>query len=99
MRAALAFRLHGRHLRFIVPLGANFSAQRIRARWRALLLVIKAKLAAIDLGVVTIEDAFLAETVLPDRQTVAEFMAPQIEAAYARGEMAKALPFFGEAGR
>ena len=71
-RAVLAFRLNGRHLRFTLPLGKGLTEQRIRSRWRALLLVIKAKLEAIDIGILTIEDAFLAEIVLPDRQTVAE---------------------------
>src|SRR6516165_3177484 len=42
--------------------------------------------------------AFLGETVLPDKQTVAEYMAPQIEAAYATGQMPKLLPFFGTDG-
>ena len=95
-RAVLAFRLNGRHLRFTLPLGKGLTEQRIRSRWRALLLVIKAKLEAIDIGILTIEDAFLAEIVLPDRQTVAEYMAPQIEAAYATGRMPAALPYFGD---
>jgi hypothetical protein len=58
-------------------------AQQIRSRWRALLLVIKAKLEAVDIGILTAEDAFMAETILPDRQTVAEYMRPHIESAYA----------------
>jgi hypothetical protein len=95
-RSVLAFRLNGRHLRFQLPLGGRLNAQQVRSRWRALLLVIKARLEAIDLGILTIEDAFLAETVLPDRQTVAEYMAPQIEAAYSTGKMPPLLPFYGE---
>jgi len=97
-KAALAFRLNGRHLRFMLPLGPKLTAQQHRSRWRALYLVIKARLQAIDLGIMTIEDAFLGETVLPDKQTVAEYMAPQIEAAYATGQMPKLLPFFGTDG-
>jgi hypothetical protein len=92
--AILAFRLHGRHIRFSLPLVGARSAQQIRSRWRGLLLVIKAKLEAIDLGILTLEDAFLGETVLPDRQTVAEYMRPQITAAYKSGEMPKALPYY-----
>jgi len=97
-KAALAFRLNGRHLRFMLPLGPKLTAQQHHSRWRALYLVIKARLQAIDLGIMTIEDAFLGETVLPDKQTVAEYMAPQIEAAYATGQMPKLLPFFGTDG-
>jgi hypothetical protein len=92
--AMLAFRLHGRHIRFSLPLVGARSAQQVRSRWRGLLLVIKAKLEAIDLGILTLEDAFIGETVLPDRQTVAEYMRPQIAAAYKSGEMPKALPYY-----
>jgi hypothetical protein len=91
--AVLAFRLNGRHLRFTLPLGKGLTEQRIRSRWRALLLVIKAKLEAIDIGILTVEDAFLADIVLPDRQTVAEVMRPQIEAAYASGKMPPLLGY------
>lgn len=94
--AILAFRLHGRHIRFSLPLVGARSAQQVRSRWRGLLLVIKAKLEAIDLGILTLEDAFIGETVLPDRQTVTEYMRPQITAAYRSGEMPKALPYYGE---
>jgi hypothetical protein len=92
-QAVLAFRLNGRHLRFTLPLGKGLTEQRIRSRWRALLLVIKAKLEAIDIGILTVEDAFLADIVLPDRQTVAEVMRPQIEAAYASGQMPPLLGY------
>jgi hypothetical protein len=92
-QAVLAFRLNGRHLRFTLPLGKGLTEQRIRSRWRALLLVIKAKLEAIDIGILTVEDAFLADIVLPDRQTVAEVMRPQIAAAYASGKMPPLLGY------
>ncbi len=93
--AILAFRLRGRHIRFSLPLSGARSAQQVRSRWRALLLVIKAKLEAIDIGILTLEDAFLAETILPDKQTVADYIRPQITAAYKSGEMPKALPYYG----
>lgn len=95
-RAVLAFRLNGRHIRFTMPLGDARSEQHRRSRWRALLLVIKAKLEAIDIGILTIEDAFLADTVLPDRRTVAEIMQPQIESAYSTGKMPPLLPYYGD---
>lgn len=58
-----------------------------RQRWRALLLIIKAKLEAVASGITTIEDEFLAQTVLPDGQTVSQAMQPQIEQAYSDGKM------------
>jgi hypothetical protein len=58
-----------------------------RQRWRALSLVIKAKLEAVESGITTFEDEFLAHLVLPDGQTVGEWMRPQIEEVYATGLM------------
>jgi len=56
--------------------------QACRQRWRALLLVIKAKLEAIEVGVATFEDEFLAYTMLPSGETVSQWLGPQIEIAY-----------------
>ena len=66
--------------------------QAVRQRWRALLLVIKAKLEAVEAGISTFEDEFLAYTVLPDGQTVGDFMLPQVALAYLKGEMPRMLP-------
>ncbi len=62
-----------------------------RQRWRALLLVIKAKLEAVESNITTIEQEFMAHIVLPDGQTVGQFMAPQIETAYELGQMPSLL--------
>jgi len=66
--------------------------QAVRQRWRALLLVIKAKLEAVDAGISTLEEEFLAATVLPDNRTVGEWMLPQVERAYATHRMPPMLP-------
>jgi hypothetical protein len=58
-----------------------------RQAWRALALVIKAKLEAVEAGIVTFEDEFLAHVILPSGQTAGEWMAPQIDRAYSSGEM------------
>ncbi len=63
-----------------------------RQKWRALALVIKAKLEAVESGIVTFEEEFLAHTVLPDNQTVAQWMIPQVEQAYLTGQMPALLP-------
>lgn len=55
-------------------------AQAERQRWRALAMVIQAKLEAVSAGITTIEDEFLAWTVLSDGRTVAEWVQPQISA-------------------
>lgn len=62
-----------------------------RQRWRALALVIKAKLEAVASGITTVEDEFLAQTLLPDGSTVAQFIQPQVAIAYERGSMPTTL--------
>jgi hypothetical protein len=54
--------------------------QEVRQRWRALLLVIKAKLEAVECGISTIQNEFLAHIVLPDQSTVGEWMVDTIAA-------------------
>ena len=66
---------------------------------RALLLVIKAKLEAVHQGISTLEREFLADTIMPDGQTVAEWAEPQLAKAYESGQMPKLLPDYSEATR
>ena len=61
--------------------------QAVRQRWAALALWIKAQCEAIDSEVVTAEQAFLGWVVLPDGRTLAEKIAPQLDAVYASGDM------------
>lgn len=66
--------------------------QATRQRWRALALVVKAKLEAVDAGVTGFEVEFLAHIVLPSGGTVAETALPAVERAYATGEVPALLP-------
>jgi hypothetical protein len=66
-----------------------------RQRWRGLVLVIKAKLEAVESGISEFESEFLANIVLPNGATVGDFMAPQIEDAYESGTMPRLLPALG----
>ena len=66
--------------------------QACRQRWRALNLVIKAKLEAVECGISVFEDEFMANIVLPGGQTVGDFMKPQIEQAYISGSVPQMLP-------
>lgn len=59
--------------------------QAVRQRWRALLLVIKAKLEAVESGICSFEEEFLANTLLPGGQTVGELALPKVEQAYLTG--------------
>jgi hypothetical protein len=75
--------------------GVKRYEQACRQKWRAMLLVIKAKLEAVDAGISTVEDEFLASMILPDAQTVGEWLKPQIEEAYRVGAMPKHLMLGG----
>ena len=66
--------------------------QELRRRWRALLLVIKAKLEAVSTGIVPFEKEFLAHIILPDGQTVGQWLEPQIAEVYDSGRPLQLLP-------
>lgn len=59
--------------------------QACRQKWRALSLVVKAKLEAVESGITTFEDEFLAHIVLPNGQTVSQQALPKVREAYATG--------------
>ena len=63
--------------------------QACRSYWRALVLLIKAKLAAVEAGITEFEDEFLSHIVVPagsGRTTTAgEWIKPQLEQAYTGG--------------
>lgn len=69
--------------------------QAVRQRWRALALVIKAKLEAVECGITTFEDEFLANIVMPDGKLVGEHIRPAIASAYDSGKMPPLLPNYG----
>lgn len=57
----------------------------VRQRWRALALVVKAKLEAVSVGIVSFEQEFYAHTVLPNGRTVYEHTRDAVENAYLTG--------------
>jgi hypothetical protein len=52
----------------------NAHQQEVRQRWRALLLTVKAKLEAVECGISTLEQEFLAFIVLPNAMTFGEWV-------------------------
>lgn len=64
----------------------------IRRLWRALALVVKAKLESVDSKIETFEEAFMPHIIMPDGKTVAEHAGPMIEAAYQSGKVQALLP-------
>lgn len=95
-RVMIGFTAYNRQVRFMVDIPAGKTQkdteQLERQRWRALLLVIKAKFEAIDSGVSCFDDEFLAHIVLPDGKTCGDYMVPQLEAVYETGQMPELLP-------
>lgn len=67
--------------------------QACRQRWRALLLVIKAKLEAVEAGISVFDDEFLAQLVDPiSNRTVGEHVRPAIAARYDGQDRPLGLP-------
>lgn len=57
----------------------------VRRLWRALALAIKAKLEAVESGIVSFDDEFLAHFVLPSGETVGERLGPQVNELSSQG--------------
>lgn len=90
--ATLMFEMKRRTVKFtlVYPLlndckGEKQWEQEKRRLWRALVMVVKAKLEAVESGISTLEREFLADVVLPNGQTVGERIAPDLASFYARG--------------
>ncbi len=66
--------------------------QAVRQSWRALALVIKAKLEAVAAGIVEFDAEFLAHLVLPGGATVFESVGPRVAAAIETGQVPDLLP-------
>ena len=71
-------------------------SQAIRQRWRALALVVKAKLEAVESGITTFEEEFLAHIVLPGGKTVWEETRGTIKIAYDTGKVPELLLGFDD---
>lgn len=65
--------------------------QAVKARWRALLLIIKAKFEAIETGITSFDQEFLPHFVLPSGRTVSEEILPGVQEAYETGKMPASL--------
>lgn len=97
-KAMVQFEMAGKRIKFLLPTyvyatGSNYSfpeqviAQKNRARWRALVLAIKAKLECVEAEITTLEQEFMAHIVLPNGNTVGDVVLPEIESSYKAKEM------------
>ncbi len=71
---------------------ADELAQELRSSWRGLLLLLRAKLEAVESGATTIEREFLADIMLPSGHTVGSTIKAGIETAYLTGTVPPLLP-------
>ena len=92
--ARVQFKARNRIIRFELPLPdpkkfhkPRKFEQASRSKWRALVLVLKAKLESVESGISTFEEEFLPFIVLPNDQTVAGVILPMIELSYKTGKM------------
>lgn len=87
--ARIEFIAQNRHIRFTVSVPEQ--EQAARQKWRALKLLVKAKLEAVDAKIVTFEEAFVGDIVMPDGRTVWETTREPIKLAYSTGKPAQLL--------
>ena len=78
---AVQFTLDGRSVKLYVRI-PEADPREHRRRWRALVLILKAKLELIASGDSTVEREFLADLVLPGGDTLGEHVIPQLEKHY-----------------
>lgn len=94
-KALVAFEMRERRLRFVVPmpqLNKSSSNEKVvkaetRRRWRALLLVLKAKLEAVASEIVQFDEEFLAHIVVRGSTTVGDEIVPFMKNALETGKL------------
>jgi len=101
--ASLVFHVRTRRVRLDVPMptprevGTEAKAEAAgRQRWRAVVLVIKAKLEAVESGISSLEAEFLANIVTEGGRTIGEVVLPRLSDAVRTGRL---LPGPGETSR
>lgn len=82
-----AFAVDGRKHARSVPERQVALDKELRRLWRALLLVLKAKLEATRSGIVSFEDEFMPHIILPGGSTMGEQLRPQLAQIAASGKL------------
>jgi hypothetical protein len=91
--ARVEFFCQNRHIRLTVAVPTSDQAE--REKWRALSLLVKAKLVAVDAKIATFEEAFFADIVMPETgKTVWETAREPVKLAYEGGKGVKLLGGF-----
>lgn len=66
--------------------------QEMRRRWRALVLVVKAKLEAVESNISSFEEEFMAHIVTASGQTIGELVLPKLDKVASSGRLPPLLP-------
>ncbi len=96
-RDIIEFGWKDKQIRFVLKrpdarrLSSSMLEQADRQRWRALYLVVRAKIEAVEAGLAIFEEEFLAFIVVPgSNQTIGEILVPRLkEGAF---DISRALP-------
>ncbi len=82
----------GKYLRAGTAAALSFHDQEERRLWRATRAWIFGQVEAIESGIRTLEEVFLADILLPSGERFADWAAPQLERTVQAGEMPALLP-------
>ncbi len=81
----IEFMFHGTAIRIDMTIPKKEPEE--RQRWRAVLLVIKAKLESVESGISTLEQEFLAWIVMPGGRTLGDHILPKLEQITQSGKL------------
>lgn len=92
--ASLVFQIRGRRVRLDVPMptvreaGSEARVEAAaRQRWRAVVLVVTAKLEAVESGISTLDAEFLSSIVTESGRTVGELVFPRLSESVRAGRL------------
>ncbi len=81
----------GKYVRAQTPAARSIHAQEQRRLWRAVRAWIFAQCEAVECGIKTMEELFLADVIMPSGERFAEWAAPEIEESFRAGRMPQLL--------
>jgi hypothetical protein len=82
----VTFRMAERMIKLTFPTFPK-SDQKTRQAWRAIILIVKAKLEYIASGASTVEREFLADIMAPDGRTVHQLLATSVQQMFKTGKL------------
>ncbi|GAB2753325.1 hypothetical protein [Sinomonas soli] len=94
-KTRITFRSGGHHFLLALPAAMSdlpHAQEGARRGWRQLSALVQAKLDAVDAGITTFDEEFLAYMVMPGGATVFQAVAPGVAAAYAAAAPPPAVP-------